>query len=229
MTPNGSRGCANAHIAHERGGVPEARRPGCSRLPARSLRGPDPKTGGEASVGVDAYRAGGLPHPQSRGQPHGGVAAWPRPCLRPFTCRPRRLRISAPSRPDERGRGRRRPCRRSCQPSPEGEVTAMLAPYWFRAQAMASRRGRSKDSPTRWRFRLPSPGTFRLRPCGSPRTASGPGFNLIALRGRRSRDGRPSLRPGKSSPRVLVALYGDIGAPALRPAVVTRGKAPTAP
>jgi hypothetical protein len=62
---------------------------------------------------------------------------------------------------------------------------------------MASRRARSKNSPTRWRFRLPSPGTFRLQPCGSPRTASGPGFNLIALRGRRIRDGRPSLRPGQ--------------------------------
>jgi hypothetical protein len=67
----------------------------------------------------------------------------------------------------------------------------------FRTQTMASRRERTKDSPTRWRFRLPSPGTFRLQPCGGPRTASGPGFNLNALRGRRSRDSRPSLPPGQ--------------------------------
>jgi hypothetical protein len=55
---------------------------------------------------------------------------------------------------------------------------------------------RTKNSPTRWRFRPPSPGTFRIQPCGGPRKASGPGFNLIALRGRRIRDGRPSLQPG---------------------------------
>jgi hypothetical protein len=67
----------------------------------------------------------------------------------------------------------------------------------FRTQPLASRRERTEDSPTRWRFRLPSPGTFRLQPCGGPRTAFGPGFNLIALRGRRSRDSRPSLRPGQ--------------------------------
>ncbi len=32
----------------------------------------------------------------------------------------------------------------------------------------------------------------------------------------------PASDPGKSSPRVLVAFCGDIGAPAQRPAVVTR-------
>ena len=34
----------------------------------------------------------------------------------------------------------------------------------------------------------------------------------------------PASDPGKSSPRVLVAFCGDVGAPAQRPAVVTRGR-----
>jgi len=41
---------------------------------------------------------------------------------------------------------------------------------------------RTKGSPTRWRFRPPSPLTFRLQPCGGPRSALGKGFNLVALR-----------------------------------------------
>jgi hypothetical protein len=80
----------------------------------------------------------------------------------------------------------------------------------FRTQTMASRRERTEDSPTRWRFRPPSPGTFRLQPCGGPRTASGPGFNLIALRGRRSRNGRPSLRPGARVRRARLSLFAEI-------------------
>ena len=94
----------------------------------------------------------------------------------------------------------------------------------FRTQTMASRRERTNDSPTRWRFRLPSPGTFRLQPCGGPRTASGPRFNLIALRGRRRRDTRPSLRPGQEFAARACRSLRRIGAPALRPAVVTRRK-----
>jgi hypothetical protein len=80
----------------------------------------------------------------------------------------------------------------------------------FRTQTMASRRERTEDSPTRWRFRPPSAGTFRLQPCGGPRTASGPGFNLIALRGRRSRNGRPSLRPGVRVRRARLSLFAEI-------------------
>jgi hypothetical protein len=80
----------------------------------------------------------------------------------------------------------------------------------FRTQTMASRRERTEDSPTRWRFRPPSPGTFRLQPCGGPRTASGPGFNLIALRGRRSWNGRPSLRLGARVRRARLSLFAEI-------------------
>src|SRR5262249_18277811 len=67
---------------------------------------------------------------------------------------------------------------------------------------------------------------FRLQPCGGHRTASGPDFNLIALRGRRSRETRPSLRPGQEfAARACRSLqrYRSAGA---APAVVTRGRAP---
>jgi hypothetical protein len=46
-----------------------------------------------------------------------------------FTCRPRRLRTSASSRAPQRGRGTRRPCRRSSQPSAQREATPILAPF----------------------------------------------------------------------------------------------------
>jgi hypothetical protein len=100
----------------------------------------------------------------------------------------------------------------------------------FRAQTMASRRERTKDSPTRWRFRLPSPGTFRLQPCGGPRTAFGPGFNLIALRGRRSRDSRLSLRPGQEfAARACRSLRRYRSAGAAPPRSSPEAKVPTAP
>src|SRR6266849_4258575 len=56
----------------------------------------------------------------------------------------------------------------------------------------------TKGSPTRWRFRPPSPLTFRLQPCGGPRSALGKGFNLVALRGRRTNDITPPI-PGAST------------------------------
>src|SRR6266508_2876201 len=53
------------------------------------------------------------------------------------------------ARPEERGRGRRRPCRRSSQSSPDGEVTPILAPFTYGAVVAAHRLTREDRKSTR--------------------------------------------------------------------------------
>jgi hypothetical protein len=60
--------------------------------------------------------------------------------------------------PARRGRGTKRPCRRSSQPSPHGEATRILAPFsclWsFQVQnALLDSHGRAPNSPAPWRGR----------------------------------------------------------------------------
>jgi hypothetical protein len=146
----------------------------------------------------------------------------PRPCA--SGCRRSRRRSAAGKSHDVTATAARSPGDLNGSLSAPTSCAARLG-QWQRLRPGA-RRERTKDSPTRWRFRPPSPGTFRLQPCGGPRTASGLGFNLNALRGRRSDDSRPSVPLGARSRCTRLPLFAEKSKRRLRVSAAVTEAAP---